>query len=268
MRTRLGYDVHGASDAPVVLLGSSLGTDRTMWDEQLPVLAGRFRVVRYDHLGHGSSQVPDGPYTIEQLAGEVLVLLDDLGVQRAHVAGLSLGGMVAMQLAGTAPDRVDRLALMCTAAYLPPARGWLDRAATVRERGMEAVADAVAARWFTPAFAATTRAEALRAGLRSAPPEGYAACCEAIAATDLRPLLGSIRAPTLVIAGADDPATPPDLGQVVVDEVAGPARLEVVASAAHLGSVEQADVVGDLLLRHFYPVDDGVRHQQQGAARG
>lgn len=256
MTTRLGYDVSGSSDAPAVVLGSSLGTTRAMWDEQLPALAKRFRVVRYDHLGHGESQVPPGPYTLPGLAAEVLGLLDELGIERAHVAGVSLGGMVAMQLAATAPARVDRLAVVCTAAYLPPARAWLDRASTVRSEGVGAVADAVAQRWFTPAFATTERAAVLRRELRAVPPEGYAACCDAIAEMDLRPLLGAVRAPTLVVAGADDPATPPELAKEIADLVGGPAELVVVDGAAHLGSVEQSDEVTRLLLRHFGAEDD------------
>lgn len=254
MTARLGHDVHGPEDAPVVVLGSSLGTTRSMWDEQLPVLCSTFRVVRYDHRGHGGSDVPPGPYRLDDLVCDLMALLDSLGVERAHHAGVSLGGMVAMQLAATAPERVDRLALVCTAAHLPATQAWLDRAETVRSSGTAAVTDAVAERWFTPSFAATARAGALREAMRALSAEGYAACCEAIAAMDLRPLLAVVRAPTLVIAGADDRATPPDMGRAIADAVnkgGGSARMQVVDGAAHLAGVERAGRVTDLLLEHF-----------------
>lgn len=268
MTARLGHDVHGPKDAPVMVLGSSLGTTRSMWDEQLPALTPAFRVIRYDHRGHGESEVPPGPYALEDLVGDVLALLDSLAVGRAHHVGLSLGGMVALRLAATAPERVDRLALVCTAAHLP-AQGWLDRAATVRAEGTAAVTDSVAARWFTPAFARTARADALREAMRGLPAEGYAACCEAIAAMDLRPLLAGVRAPTLVVAGAEDPATPPELGREIADAVnrgGGSARVEMVDGAAHLASVERADRVSDLLLQHF-GADAGAA-MDSGAAHG
>lgn len=254
MSSGLAYDVHGPQDAPVVLLGSSLGTTRMMWDEQLPLLAQRFRVVRYDHLGHGESAVPPGPYSLPQLADEALALLDDLGVDRAHIGGLSLGGMVAMQLAATSPERVGRVALVCTSAHMPPERGWRDRAAAVRAGGMAAVLDTVPQRWFTPAFAGTARAEELRKDLAEVPAEGYAGCCEAIAAMDLRPMLPRIRADVLVVAGAADEATPPAMGRRIVAGVLSGghrARLEVVDHAAHLGSVEQGERIGQLMLQHF-----------------
>ncbi|SNT65592.1 3-oxoadipate enol-lactonase [Asanoa hainanensis] len=245
----LAYAAHGPLDAPVVLLGSSLGTTGAMWAPQVAALRDQFRVVAFDHRGHGGSPVPPGPYTIEDLGHDVVALLDELGLERVHYAGLSLGGMVGMWLAAHAPQRVDRLALLCTAAHLPPATGWHERAATVRAAGMSAVADAVVARWFTPAFNPTDVAGFTKA-LVAINPEGYAGCCEAIAAMDLRPVLSRITAPTLVIAGEADPATPPPLLQAIVDAV-GDAELALLPDAAHLANVEQADRVTDLLRRHF-----------------
>ncbi len=249
--TRLGYDLHGPDGAPVIVLGSSVGTDRRMWQPQLDALAVRHRVLRHDHLGHGTSAVPPGPYGLRDLASAVLELVDELGVDRFSYAGLSLGGMVGMQLAVQVPQRVDRLALLCTSAYLPPARGWHDRAAAVRAGGMAAVAEAVLGRWCTAGFA-LRRPEVvarLRAMLLDQPPEGYAACCEAIAAMDLRPVLAAVRAPTLVVVGAHDPATPLPHGRLIADGVPG-ARLEVVAGA-HLATVEDADRCTALLLDHL-----------------
>ncbi|MEU8185037.1 3-oxoadipate enol-lactonase [Micromonospora sp. NPDC049047] len=253
MTTRLHLTVDGPAAAPVLLLGSSLGTTAAMWEPQLSALAQRFRVIRYDHLGHGRSAVPPGPYTLDLLGRELLRTLDDLDVPWVHYAGLSLGGMVGMWLATYAPDRVRRLALLCTSASLGPPEQWRARAATVRADGLPAVADAVVARWFTPTFAAA-RPEVVathRAMLTTTSPAGYAACCEAIAAMDLRPDLGRVAAPTLVIAGADDPATPVEHARDIVGRIPR-ARLAVVDAAAHLANVEQPEQVCRLLLEHFH----------------
>jgi 3-oxoadipate enol-lactonase len=251
MTAGLGYDLHGADDAPVLVLGSSVGSTRAMWDAQLPALAQHFRVLRYDHRGHGGSQVPAGPYTIADLGCDLLGLLDSLGVQRFSYAGLSLGGMVGIWLGRHAPDRVDRLALCCTSAYLPPAQLWLDRVAAVRAGGMESIADAVVGRWFTPGFTAAQpdQVARLRSVLAAVPVQGYAGCCLAIAGMDQRADLHRITAPTLVLAGAHDPATPPSHSEQIADAVPG-ARM-VVVDAAHLATVEQADECTGLLLEHL-----------------
>jgi 3-oxoadipate enol-lactonase len=252
----LHHVVDGPRDAPVLLMGASLGTTTAMWDPQVDVLAQHFRVVRYDHRGHGGSPVPPGPYTIGELARDVGRLLDDLGVAQASVAGLSLGGMVAMSLAAHAPERVDRLALVCTSASMPPAEAWHDRAAAVRRDGTAPLADATLGRWFTPGFPEAHPGTARRfaAMLADTPDEGYAACCEAIAAMDLRDRLGDVRAPTLVVAGEDDPATPPAHAHAIADGITaggGTASVAVVPRAAHLASVEQPDAVTALLLDHL-----------------
>ncbi|MET8040579.1 3-oxoadipate enol-lactonase [Micromonospora sp. NPDC005215] len=252
MISRLHTTVDGPTSAPVLLLGGSLGTTAAMWEPQVPALAERFRVVRYDHLGHGRSAVPAGPYTLDLLGREVLRTLDDLGVERFHYAGLSLGGMVGMWLAAHAPDRVRRLALLCTSASLGPPEQWRQRAATVRAVGLSPIADAVVARWFTPAFAAARPdvVAGYRAMLTATSPAGYAACCEAIATMDLRPDLDRVAAPTLVIAGADDPATPVEYAREIVGRIPR-ARLAVVGAAAHLANVEQPEQVCRLLREHF-----------------
>jgi 3-oxoadipate enol-lactonase len=243
----LSYDIAGPEDAPVLLVGPSLGTTLRMWDPQVPALARSFRVVRYDHLGHGGSAVLPGPYTLDRLADAVLSLADLLELERFHYAGVSLGGMVGMAIAASQPDRVRRLALLCTSAFLPPARLWHDRAEAASTRGTGAIADAVTERWFTPGFADRDRFVEMMASI---PDDGYAACCAAIETMDLRPVLGDITAPTLVIAGAEDAATPPEHGRLIADAVPG-ARFEVVAGAAHLAGVERPDVVTDLLLDHL-----------------
>jgi 3-oxoadipate enol-lactonase len=248
----LAYDLTGPPDAPVLVLGSSVGTTRAMWQPQLDALTTDFRVLRFDHLGHGESPVPPGPYRIDDLGQHLVRLLDQLELARVSYAGLSLGGMVGMWLAAYHPERVDRLALLCTSAHLPPAEGWLRRARTVREEGLGAIVDQVLGRWFTPGFADRQPAvvQRLAAAFTATPAEGYAGCCEALAALDLRPVLADITAPTLVVAGADDPATPPPHGQLIADAITV-ARLEVLPDAAHLASVERADAVNDLLLGHL-----------------
>jgi 3-oxoadipate enol-lactonase len=252
MTARLAHSVTGDPDAPVLVLGSSLGTTRAMWDPQLAELARQFRVVSYDHRGHGDSEVPPAPYQIADLGHDVLALVDSLGIEHFHYAGMSLGGMVGMWLASEAPQRVDRLAVISTSAALGALDAWQARADAVRAGGMAAVVDAVIARWFTPEFAAA-RPEVLerfRAMLLATPPAGYAGCCEAIGAMDLRDRLPLIEAPTLAIAARQDPAIPPPNSEAIVAAVAG-ARLELIDHAAHIASVEQPAAITRLLLEHF-----------------
>jgi 3-oxoadipate enol-lactonase len=244
--------VTGRADGPVVVLSNSLGSTHRMWDAQLADLEQRFRVVRYDTRGHGDSPVPLGPYRIDDLADDLVALLDRLEVERAHIVGLSLGGMTAMKVAARNPDRVDRLVLLCTGARLAPVSGWTDRAATVRAHGTVAVAAAVVERWFTAAHLAAhpdsrRRHESMVA---STPAEGYAGCCEAIAALDLRDDLSSIVAPTLAIAGTDDPATPPAKLEEITSSVKD-GRLLVVSHAAHLANAEQPDIINRALIEHL-----------------
>jgi 3-oxoadipate enol-lactonase len=249
--TALGYRVDGPVDGPVVVLGSSLGTTGSVWEPQLAALAATHRVVRYDHRGHGDSPAPPGPYSIEELARDVLALLDRLEVDRADLGGLSLGGMVAMWLAAHAPERVRRLAVVCTSARPEQEEMWRRRAAAVRAGGMAAVADTVVGRWFTEDFAAR-RPDVVawaRAMVAGTDPDGYAACCEVVATLDLEPALSRITAPTLVVAGARDPAFPFPHTERIVAAIAG-SRLAVV-DAAHLASVERADIVTELLIGFY-----------------
>ena len=246
--------VEGPADAPAVLLLGSLGSTLEMWDPQVPALAERFRVVRYDARGHGRSPVPPGPYALDDLVDDAVALLDRLGIARAHVVGLSLGAMTAMRLAARQPERVDRLALLCTSAQFVDPEAWTARAATVRAEGTGAVADAVVQRWFTDALRAS-RPEVVdhwRSVVAATPAEGYASCCEAIAGLALVPDLARIAAPTLVVAGADDPATPPDHLRTIADAVPG-ARLVVLPQAAHLANLEQPVAVTALLQAHLDP---------------
>jgi 3-oxoadipate enol-lactonase len=244
--------VTGPADGPPLILSNSLGADLRMWDPQADALAERFRLVRYDTRGHGGSPVPDGPYTIEHLGEDVIALLDHLEMERAHFAGLSLGGMTGLWLAVNAPERLERLVLLCTSAQLGPATTWRERAETVRAQGTDAVAEAGVGRWLTEPFRADNPDTAawLRDMIAATPDVGYAASCAVIEHMDLTGGLAGVSAPTLVIAGAQDPSTPPEHARRIVSAIPG-ARLEVLDPAAHLVNVERPQDVTRLILEHL-----------------
>jgi 3-oxoadipate enol-lactonase len=252
MSQQLNHRINGPFDAPVVVLSNSLGASLEMWAPQLPSLAASYRVLRYDQRGHGESPVPTEPFDIPDLGRDVLDLLDQHGIERAHFCGLSLGGMTGMWLAIHAPERVDRLALLCTSAKLGPPSNWAERAALVREKGTAAIADGGLERWVTDEFVAAhpEQAEWLRQMMLDTPDEGYAGCCEVIQHMDLEPRLHEIRAPTLVIAGDQDPATPPEHAERIAAAVDG-ARVEVVSPGRHLANVERVEEITALLLEHL-----------------
>lgn len=250
---QLGHRIVGPEDAPVLLLGSSLGTNLSMWEPQIKALSASFRLVVFDHRGHGSSPSPPTPYAIADLGADVVALMDQLGIEHASYAGVSIGGMVGIWLGANAAQRLDRLVLICTSAYAPPASRWLDRAAAVRAAGTtEVIADGVVAGWFTPEWAQAhpEAVAAHRAMIVSTDPEGYCGCCEALAAMDLRDDLPSISAPTLVIGALQDLALPPEHQRLIADAVPG-ARLELVDDAAHIASVQQADAINRLIEEHM-----------------
>jgi 3-oxoadipate enol-lactonase len=250
--TSLHYVLEGKSDAPALVLSHSLGATLETWDPQAHALAQHFQLVRYDLRGHGRSPVPPGPYDIDDLGVDLLALLDRLGIARAHLCGLSLGGMVSLWVASHYPERVDRLVVCCTSARLGPASAWAERAALVRAKGTAAVADAVVARWFTPEFQAREpeRVALMRAMIAATPAVGYADCCGAIERMDLRPYLGAIRAPSLAIAGAEDSAIPPDHALRIAEGIRF-GRAVVVERAAHLANAEQPERVTELVLGHL-----------------
>jgi 3-oxoadipate enol-lactonase len=243
--------VEGPDDAPVLLLSNSLGADHTMWNPQVPALTERFRVVRYDTRGHGRSPAAAGDATIDDLADDVVALLDRLGVAQAHVAGLSIGGMTGLRLAVREPQRVASLAVLCSSAHTGNPQSWRERAETARAQGTGVLAGTVVSRWLTPGYAAqhpdlVARLEAM---VHAADDEGYAGCCAAIAAMDQRSDLSRITAPTLVVSGADDPALPPEHQQVLADGIPG-AQLLSLSPAAHLANLEQPEQVTDALIAH------------------
>jgi len=249
---RLAHTVEGAEAGPALVLSSSLGTTRDLWEPQLPALVPHFRVIRYDHPGHGESPPAEKPFAVEDLALGVVELLDFLEIEQASFCGVSLGGAVGMALALHAPDRLDRLVLACTSARFGEPAMWSDRASAVRAGGTAAIAKGVLGRWFTAAFA-TEHADAaarFRAMLEAVPREGYAACCDALAVWDARESVRRVEAPTLAIAGAEDVATPPSDAEYLAETIPG-ARLAVLEHAAHLANVEQPEAFDRVLLDHL-----------------
>jgi 3-oxoadipate enol-lactonase len=238
---QIHYVLESQSSNPPLILSNSLGADFSMWDPQIPEFSKSFRVLRSDTRGHAKSSLTPGPYTIEQLAKDVLVLADALQLERFHFCGLSMGGQIGMWLAANAPQRLNKLALSSTAAKIGTHEMWNARIATVRKDGMKNVAAAAVERWFTPAFRAKNPpvVEKIRKILEATSPEGYAACCAAVRDFDFRGQLTKIRTPTLVISGSHDPSTTPADGQFLANQIAGARYLEL--NGAHLSNIEDAD---------------------------
>jgi 3-oxoadipate enol-lactonase len=231
--------IDGPADAPVLMLSNSLGTNLSMWDPQIPEWSRRFRVLRYDSRGHGQSTAPDTPYTIAQLGADALAILDHFGIERAHWCGLSKGGMVGQWLACNAPERLGRVVLANTAAFMGPPSLWDGRIEMARNQGMAPLVQPVLERWFSKGFIARDAATVAKvsAMLETTPPLGYANCCAAIRDMDQREAIRSVTNPVLVIVGTLDPATPPAAGRLIADSIPG-ARL-VELEAAHLSNLEQ-----------------------------
>jgi 3-oxoadipate enol-lactonase len=248
----IAHTVEGPAGAPVVTLSHPLGATLGLWDAQAARLARRFRVLRYDTRGHGQSAVPPGPYTVEQMAGDLRGLLDAVGVDRTHFVGLSMGGLVGMAAALAFPQRIRSLALCdTTACYGPGLRPmWEDRIRVAETGGMtETLIDKTMEIWFTPAFREREPATVnrVRAMLRATDPAGYAAAIRAIGFIDLTERLGAIRCPTLVLVGAQDPGTTPAMARTIHDRIAG-SRLVILPDAMHCSPVEQADAFDRTLL--------------------
>jgi len=249
----LNFRAEGPTSATPLLLGPSLGTSYALWDKVAPELSITHRVIRWDLPGHGGS-APDliGPgATVGDLADLVLVLADSLGIGQFAYAGVSLGGAVGLHLAVHHPERVSSLAVICSSAHFNGAKPWEERAARVRSEGLDWLADNADSRWFTPGFTVPE----LVADQRAADPAAYAACCDALAAFDLRSRLSEIGARTLVIAGREDPATPPAHLREIADAVAGAALVEI-PGASHLAPAQCPEAVLTALRAH---VDGSAR---------
>ncbi|MBY8877976.1 alpha/beta fold hydrolase [Streptomyces sp. PLK6-54] len=247
----LQYRFDGPDDAPVLVLGPALGATWHMWDRQLPILAGAWRVLRYELPGHGGAPAEPAA-SVDDLARRLLAVLDDEGIDRFGYAGCGLGAAVGARLALLRPDRVAALALVSAAARYATADTWRQRGVVVRANGLERTAQGTPERWFTGAFLATQPAITDWAVQMVATTDAacYVAACEALAAFDIREALGGITVPTLVVAGADDVETPPADARLLVAGIPD-ARLAVVPATGHLAPVEEPVAVGDLLARHF-----------------
>jgi 3-oxoadipate enol-lactonase len=246
------YRFDGPEDGPVLVLSNSLGTDLSIWEPQVPVLTRHVRLLRYDTRGHGLSGAPPGPYSIEQLGGDVLGLLDGLGLSRVSFCGLSLGGVIGMWLGVNAPERLNKLILCNTGAKIGTPEIWNGRIDQIRKGGMAAVIDATLERWLTPAFraAAPDRVEWVRQMVLRIAPAGYIANCEALRDADLRDAISSIRTPSMVVTGSKDPATPAELGRFLAERIPGakPGAKYVELESAHLSNIEAAEKFNDAVV--------------------
>lgn len=245
------YNLAGPEGAPVVMMSNSLGTSLAIWDPQAEALASRFRVLRYDTRGHGLTDCPSAGakgYTIDQLTGDAVALMDALKLDRVHFCGLSIGGLIGQRLAATAPQRVKSLILCDTAPRIGPPQMWDDRIAAIRKGGIEAIAEGTMQRWFTTRFHVERQAElnGIRNMLVRTPAEGYIGCSLAIRDTELGPDDRKITCPTLVLVGESDPATPPSSAREIADAIKG-ARLELIQNAAHIVTIEQPAALNRLL---------------------
>ena len=236
---QINVEISGSDSAPPLMLSNSLGTNLHMWDDQAPAWAKAFRLVRYDRRGHGKSGVPKRPYTMERLGRDALAIMDALNIKKVNWLGLSMGGMVGQWLGANAPERIEKLVISNTHNYYPDKALWNDRIKVVDTGGIAATADATMERWFSKEFRdrSPDKVARMRAMLMETQAEGFIGCCCAIRDMDLRGTNPNIKAPTLVIVGAKDPATPPAAGEEIARQIKG-ARL-VSLEAAHISNVEQ-----------------------------
>jgi len=248
---RINYQIDGADNAPVLLMSNSLGTNLHMWDKQIPELAKRFRVVRYDTRGHGKSDAPNFPYTLKMLGDDAVSLMDALKLSTVRFCGLSMGGMIGMWLARHIPSRIEQLVLCNTAAKFGVPEIWNQRIAAVRSSGMKNITTSVIERWFTKEFREKSpkEIEPIVEMLHTTKAEGYAGNCSAIRDVDQRWTIGDIAVPTLVIGGKYDPATPYEAAELIAGHI--PGTKLVGLEAAHLSNIEQPEAfskaLGDFL---------------------
>jgi len=251
---RLYAQIEGPADAPVLMLSNSLCTDLRMWDDQIADFTRQFRVLRYDRRGHGRSSVPKGPYTVDDFGRDALAIMDGLGVAKVNWCGLSMGGMVGQWLGANAPERLDKLVMSNTHSYYADKTVWDERMALARQNGMAAAAGPAMGRWFTKDAAERRpdKVALIQQMFAETDLDGYIACCTAIRNMDMRPCHPRITAPTLVIVGLQDPATPPAAGEEVARRIEG-AELATI-EASHLSNIGQpkayADLVLGFLMRH------------------
>ena len=245
----INYKLEGPQDARTVTLSNSLLTNYTMWDAQMPVLTKKYRVLRYDSRGHGGSQVTPGPYSFELLTEDAHALHQALGIEKTHFVGLSMGGMTGQLLAAKYPELLHSVTLCDTTSRMPHPEIWDDRIAAMQSGGVEAVVEGTLERWFTPAMKTRGPGEIARITtmIRATAVEGFCASCLAIKALDQTGILSGITTPTLIIVGADDPATTPEMSRIIHAEIKG-SELAILPEAAHLANIEQPDAFNDTLM--------------------
>ncbi|HEV2514085.1 MAG TPA: 3-oxoadipate enol-lactonase [Devosia sp.] len=253
--TTLHYQLTGALDGLPVILVNSLGTNLHIWDDLVPLLGLRYRVLCYDKRGHGLSDAPPGPYRLDDHVADLLGLVEQCGFRQFSLCGISIGGMIAMRIAAQHPGRVRRLVLCDTAARIGTPQMWNDRIAQVRQGGMAAVADQVLERWVSPGYRELRAADfaGWRNMLERCPAEGYVASCASVRDADLTADIGHISVPTRVIAGENDLATPPETVRQLADAVAG-AEYRLVRRAGHVPSIEQPEWLCELICEHLREV--------------
>ncbi len=238
---RLHYRIDGpAGDRPWLTFCNSLGTDMHMWDAQVEALAQDFRILRYDRRGHGESSAPPPPYSLADLGGDVIALLDALAIENTHFCGLSIGGQVGQWLGAHAGARLDRIILCATAARLGTPESWLDRIAVIRTDGLQSLVPATAERWFAPDFRASRPdvVHRILSGFAATTADGYTGCCAALASADLRGHLRRITAPVLAISGLHDPVCPPTDLAAIADAV--PDGRHQALPGRHILNIESA----------------------------
>ncbi|MDO8768256.1 MAG: 3-oxoadipate enol-lactonase [Burkholderiaceae bacterium] len=241
-------DSSAGEDRPVLVLSNSLGTTMSMWDSQITALTAKYRVLRYNTRGHGQSSKPSGAYTIAQLGQDVIELMNALNIPRAYFCGLSMGGMIGTYLAINAQERFEKIILCNTNAFTAQPDFWDKRISILHAEGVAAIADGVMARFFSPAFTASSPqiVADFKASLVATPVDGYASCCAAIRDMDFRGQLQNIRVPTLVIAGTKDEASPPENGQYLAKQIPNAKYKEI--GAAHISNIEAPAEFSDAVI--------------------
>jgi 3-oxoadipate enol-lactonase len=248
---QVNYSLEGPASGPVVTMSNSLASNLSMWDPQMPVLTSHYRVLRYDTRGHGGTEAPDGPYSLDELTEDVRALLQALGIARTHFVGLSMGGMIGQIMAFKYPHMLQSVVLCDTMSRVPTEAKpmWDERIHAAQTHGMEPLVEPTLARWFTEPFRrqGSPVLDQVRAMIRTTPPRGYAGCCHAIAALNLTERLGAITLPTLIIVGEDDPGTPVAASRVIHEHIKG-SELVILKSAAHLSNLEQPGAFNQALM--------------------
>ena len=237
---RIAYRLEGPEAGPVVMLSNSLATNYGMWDAQIPALTDKYRVLRYDQRGHGGSEATKPPYSFDLLLEDACALIRALGLGPVHFCGLSMGGMTGQLFGAKRAGMLRSLVLCDTSSRMPDPSIWNARIKAARGEGMASLVPSTIERWFTPAFRGKEKREVERVGgmIAATPVDGYVGCCNAIAAMDQTHLLAGIKTPTLIVVGADDPATTVAHSEVIHRAIPG-SELVVLQNAAHLSNIEQ-----------------------------